>query len=92
MTFNNNILEDVKKEDNTISPMTNNTLPTSNKDYYEDMKSGDFVNLTELNSGKIKEEDTNKYMGVQLSENKPQFDLNLETNKEEEKDFDDFFE
>ena len=52
-TFKNNILEDVKKEDNTISPMTNNTLPTSNKDYYEDMKSGDFVNLTELNSGKI---------------------------------------
>ena len=91
-TFKNNILDDVKKEDNTISPMANNTLPTSNKDYYEDMKTGDFVNLTELNSGKIKEEDTNKYMGVQISANKPQFDLNLEENKEEEKDFDDFFE
>ena len=66
--------------------------PTSNKDYYEDMKSGEFVNFNDLNSGKIKEEDTNKYMGVQVEENKPQFDLNLEGNVEEEDKFDDFYE
>ena len=77
---------------NTISPATNTSEPTSNKDYYEDMKNADFVNLTELNSGKIREEDTNKYIGIPSSENKPQFDLNLENNNEEEKDFDDFYD
>ena len=68
------------------------TSPTHNKDYYEDMKSGEFVNFNDLNSGKIKEEDTNKYMGVQLEENKPQYDLNLENGSSEEDKFDDFYE
>ncbi|MBR3489994.1 MAG: AAA family ATPase [Bacilli bacterium] len=91
--FQNDILEAAnKKEENTIAPSTNSAIPTSNKDYYEDMKSGDFVNLNDLNNGKIKEEDSNKYMGIPVSENKPQFDLNLEGNKEEDEGFDDFYE
>ena len=56
------------------------------------MKSGDFVNFSDLNSGKVKEEDTNKYMGVQTEENKPQFDLNIEGGSEEDNKFDDFYE
>ncbi len=87
--FQKNILEDAKK----IKESNENiTSPTNNKDYYEDMKSGNFVNFSDLNSGKIKEEDTNKYMGVQVEENKPKYDLNLEGNKEEEDKFDDFYE
>ena len=81
------------KEENTISTMTNSAEPTNNKDYYEDMKSGNFVNFSELSSGKIKEEDANKYMGVQTQEDKPKYDLNIENNIEEEDNkFDDFFE
>ena len=89
-----NILDSIPKikEENNILSSASPIAPTSNKDYYEDMKQGEFVNLTDLNSGKIKEEDTNKYIGVQTRENKPQFDLNLETNKNEEESFDDFFE
>ena len=92
--FQNDILELAnKKEENTISPSTNSTIPTSNRDYYEDMKNGEFVNLNDLNNGKIKEEDANKYMGIPSSENKPQFDLNLEDNKDEDDaGFDDFYE
>ena len=91
--FQNDILEAAnRKEENTIAPSTNSAIPTSNKDYYEDMKSGDFVNLNDLNNGKIKEEDSNKYMGIPVSENKPQFDLNLEENKDEDEGFDDFYE
>ena len=92
--FQKNILDDVPKNkpENNISPNENVTAPTSNKDYYEDMKSGDFVNFSDLNSGKVKEEETNKYMGVQVSEDKPQFDLNIEGNSEEEDKFDDFYE
>ena len=88
-----NILDLVnkKEEDNNILSSASSVAPTNNKDYYEDMKSGEFVNLSDLNSGKIKEEDTNKFIGVQTTENKPQFDLNLETNQEEES-FEDFFE
>ncbi len=89
--YDNNVLDAANKQ-NTISPNTNSSEPTSNKDYYEDMKNGEFLNLTELNSGKIREEDANKYMGIPPTENKPQFDLNIENNVESEKDFDDFYE
>lgn len=91
--FQNDILEAAnKKEENNILPSANSTAPTSNADYYEDMKSEAFVNLNDLNSGKIKEEDVNKYMGIPSSENKPQFDLNLESGSKEEDEFDDFYE
>jgi hypothetical protein len=88
--FQKNILDDIPK--NKEENKTNLTMPTNNKDYYEDMKSGEFVNLSDLNSGKVKEEDTNKYMGISVTENKPQFDLNIEGNSEEEDKFDDFYE
>ena len=92
--FQKNILDDVPKNkpENNISTSENVATPTNNKDYYEDMKSGDFVNFNDLNSGKVKEEETNKYMGVQTEENKPQFDLNLENGSEEDNKFDDFYE
>ena len=91
--FQTNILDAVPKvkEDNNISMTPNNATPTNNKDYYEDMKSGDFVNMSDIKNGQVKEEDSNKYMGVQTEENKPQYDLNLESNSNEE-EFDDFFE
>ena len=80
-------------QENTISSTANSAEPTNNKDYYEDMKSGNFVNFTELNNGKIKEEDANKYMGIQTQEDKPKYDLNLENNaQEDDNKFDDFFE
>ena len=84
--FQKNILEEAQKNKASIQ------APTSNKDYYEDMKSGDFVNFSDLSKGNVKEEDTNKYMGVQVEANKPQFDLNLENNSEEDNKFDDFYE
>ena len=92
--FQKNILDDVQKnkEENNITTNGNITSPTNNKDYYEDMKSGNFVNFSDLNQGKVKEEETNKYMGVQTEENKPQFDLNLENGAEEDNKFDDFYE
>jgi len=90
--FQKNILDEAKKhKENNIATKENTTTPTSNGDYYEDMKNAEFVNFSDLNKGKVKEEETNKYMGVQTKENKPQFDLNLENNSEEEK-FDDFYE
>ena len=93
--FQDDILEAAKqKEENNIAPSANSAMPTSNKDYYEDMKSGDFVNLNDLNNGKIKEEDSNKYMGVSITDNKPQFDLNIEGDDSSDGDnaFDDFYE
>ena len=91
--FQKNILDEVpkKQNENNISSKENVASPSNNKDYYEDMKNGDFVNFSDLNKGNVKEEDTNKYMGVQVNQNKPQFDLNLENNSEEEK-YDDFYE
>ena len=90
--FQKNILDEAKKhKDNNISSKEKTAAPTNNGDYYADMKNGDFVNFSDLNKGKVKEEESNKYMGVQVNENKPQFDLNLENNAEEEK-FDDFYE
>ena len=86
--FQKNILEDAQK----LKEERSMQAPTNNKDYYEDMKTGDFVNFSDLNKGNVKEEDTNKYMGVQVEENKPQFDLNLENNTEEDNKFDDFYE
>ena len=86
-------IDNSTSQENTISPAANSAEPTNNKDYYEDMKSGNFVNFTELNNGKIKEEDANKYMGIQTQEDKPKYDLNLESNAEEDDNkFDDFFE
>ena len=92
--FQKNILDDIpkNKNENNIASNGNIATPTNNKDYYEDMKSGEFVSFSDLNSGKVKEEDTNKYMGVQTEENKPQYDLNLENGSEDEGKFDDFYE
>jgi hypothetical protein len=100
--FSNNILDAVPKvkQENNISATPNTTEPTNNNDYNEDMKSGDFVNMTDLKNGQVKEEDSNKYMGVQTEdapqeekkEEKPPVDLNLEAGSNNEEEFDDFFE
>ncbi len=116
--FSNNILDAIPKakEENNISVTPNTSEPTNNNDYNKDMRSGDFVNMTDLKNGQVKEEDSNKYMGVQteeipqeelkneepslvpppqeekIEEPKPQVDLNLENNSNNEEEFDDFFE
>ena len=91
--FQTNILDIAKaKKESKISTTPNNTEPTNNKDYYEDMKSGEFADMNDLKNGQIKEEDANKYMGVQTEENKPQYDLNLESGSKSDEEFDDFFE
>lgn len=84
--FQNNILDAVK---------SNEPEPVQQQPQVSGSTQGEFVNLTDLNSGKIKEEDTTKYMNPQVEEQpKPTVDLNLETNarEEDENQFDDFFE
>jgi hypothetical protein len=84
--FQNNILDAVKN---------NEPEPVQQQPAVSGSTQGEFVNLTDLNSGKIKEEDTTKYMNPQVEEEpKPTVDLNLETNarEEDENQFDDFFE
>lgn len=53
---------------------------------------GQFLDFGQLNKGNIKQEESNKYIGVVKEEPKPTVDLNLEGNSKEDKEFDDFFE
>ncbi len=94
---NNGVQNDVLSSNNnndetTISPVINNIEPTSNADYNEDIKNAEFVDFSELKNGQVKEEDTNKFLGIPVSENKTTFDLNIENNNVKEVDFDDFYD
>lgn len=81
--------------DNTEpTPSQNNTsfssLPVANNNNNQQPE-GQFLDFGELNKGKIKQEESSKYITV-AEEVKPTADLTIEGNQKEEKYFDDFFE
>lgn len=78
------------QQQNTINFAPNNVLPTFGEVASEKTE-GQFLDFGQLNKGKIKQEESNKYIGI-ANEERPTVDLNLETNSKEEKGFDDFFE
>ena len=79
-------------EETNISSATNVVEPTSNGDYNSDMKTAEFVDFSELKNGQVSDSDSNKFLGISISDNKPQFDLNIENNNVKEVDFDDFYD
>ncbi len=81
--FQDNILASVHKQNDNQNTNTSTNPSTS----------GDFVNLSDLNSGKVKEENMNKFMGPPEEKPVPTVDLNLENNNNQENNYyDDFFE